>query len=201
MTLPAIRRAEPAEAEPVSALVATAFLHLPALNWLVPDSGARLETMTANLRIFVEHALEHGHVDLVDPGHAAAVWLPRTGPLPEPEDYDKRLADAVGPWLDRFTALDALFEANHPHEPHHHLVFLAVRPGHQRRGLGGALLRRHHAVLDEAGVAGYLEASSPGSRELYLRHGYRAHEPFHLPDGTPFWPMWRPPAGEWGGAG
>jgi hypothetical protein len=54
--------------------------------------------------------------------------------------------------------------------PHHHLALLAVSPAHQHRGPGTA-----------------------GSRRLYARHGYRAGEPFQLPDGAPFWPMWREP--------
>ena len=41
----------------------------------------------------------------------------------------------------------------------------------------------------------YLEASSPRSRDLYAQHGYLAGEPFRVPDGTPFWPMWREPVG------
>ncbi|HEX5493068.1 MAG TPA: GNAT family N-acetyltransferase [Mycobacteriales bacterium] len=88
-----------------------------------------------------------------------------------------------------------MFEAHHPSEPHHYLAFLAVRPERQGAGLGSALLRHHHARLDRTGVAAYLEASSPRSRELYLRHGYRPRgEPFTVPDGTPFWPMWRTPS-------
>ncbi|GAB3958082.1 hypothetical protein GCM10027614_74860 [Micromonospora vulcania] len=88
-----------------------------------------------------------------------------------------------------------MFAANHPHTDHHHLAFLATRPDRQGQGLGTALLEHHHAWLDEAGMPGYLEASSPRSRDLYARNGYRTGEPFRVPDGTPFWPMWREPAG------
>ncbi|HEX6472172.1 MAG TPA: GNAT family N-acetyltransferase, partial [Streptosporangiaceae bacterium] len=188
-----IRRATPADAGRVAELVAAAFAPLDAVGWLVPDRAARPRIMTDNFRIFIDHAIEHGHIDLVDETPAAAVWFPRTGPLPEPADYDRRLAAACDPWTDRFRVLDELFEANHPGEPHDHLAFLAVQPGWQGRGLGSALLRRRHAELDAAGTAAYLEASSTRSRDLYLRHGYEAREPFRLPDGTPFWPMWRPP--------
>lgn len=77
-----------------------------------------------------------------------------------------------------------------------HLAILAVHPGHQGRGIGTALLRAHHARLDQAGTPGYLEASSPRNRALYQRHGYtlRPGGPFHLPGGgPPMWPMWRAP--------
>jgi hypothetical protein len=43
-------------------------------------------------------------------------------------------------------------------------------------------------------VPAYLVASSPPSRDLYARHGYRSGELFSVPDGTPFWPMWRDPS-------
>jgi hypothetical protein len=48
--------------------------------------------------------------------------------VPPPEDYDRRLATACGPWTARFETLDVLFDAHHPHAPHQHLAFLAVQP-------------------------------------------------------------------------
>lgn len=81
-----------------------------------------------------------------------------------------------------------------PEEPRHHLALLAVDPARQGGGLGSTLLRHHHATLDGNGTPAYLEASSPGSRDLYRRHGYELRETFALPDGTKFWPMWRPPS-------
>ena len=188
-----IRRATPADAAGVAEIIATAFAPLAAVRWLVPEPAERTRVMTANFRIFVEHAIEYGYVDLIDEAPAAAVWFPRTGPLPEPADYDRRLAAACGRWTDRFRVLDSLFEDNHPSEPHHHLALLAVQPGRQGGGLGSVLLRRAHAELDAAAIPAYLEASSTRSRDLYLRLGYEVREPFRLPDGTPFWPMWRPP--------
>lgn len=192
MTGISIRRAGPADAARVAELIATAFASLAAVNWLVPDPAPRLRIMTDDFRILVGHALQYGHIDLVDEGPAVAVWFDRTGPVPEPPDYDRRLAAACGEWTDRFRILDRLFEGNHPEEPHHHLAFLAVHPGRQRRALGTALLQHHHTALDDEGVPAYLEASSPGSRDLYLRHGYELRDTFALPDGTLFWPMWRP---------
>lgn len=189
-----IRRAGPDDAAEVAALVATAFAPLKATAWLLPDPSVRHGVMTADFLILVEHALKYGHVDLVDGGQAAAVWFDRTAEVPEPEDYDRRLEEACGEATGRFRRLDELFEENHPEEPHHHLALLAVDPPRQGSGLGSALLRHHHATLDGSGTAAYLEASSPSSRDLYLRHGYEQRETFALPDGTKFWPMWRPPA-------
>ncbi|WP_084774349.1 GNAT family N-acetyltransferase [Nonomuraea candida] len=189
---PAVRAATAEDAGRVAELIATAFAGLRATSYLVPERRQRHRVLAANFRIFVEHALEHGEVHLIDSGPAVAVWFPYVTPLPLPRDYDRRLAEATGEWAGRFRVLDELFEKNHPEPPHHHLAFLAVHPDRQDQGLGTTLLRHQHARL--GGLPAYLEASDPRNRDLYARHGYRAREPFALPDGTLFWPMWRPGA-------
>jgi predicted N-acetyltransferase YhbS len=68
-----------------------------------------------------------------------------------------------------------------------------VHPDRQNLGIGSALMARHHARLDLAGIPAYLEANHPRNRDLYLRHGYVSAAPIRLPDGPPIWPMWRAP--------
>lgn len=192
---PPISRVGAAAAGAVADLVAEAFHPLPAAAWLVPDPAERARLMAGQFAILVAHATEYGSVHRTEDRHGVAVWFHRTEPAPEPPDYPARLAAACGAATPRFEALDELLEKHHPAEPHHHLALLAVRPTHQGRGLGTALLAHHHAYLDAHGIPAYLEASSEQSRRLYARHGYRVGEPFRLPDGTPFWPMWREPNG------
>ena len=190
-------RADTKEIDRVASLIAVAFEPLPASAWLVPEPAERRRLLKADFKIFVEHAVEFGHIDLVD-DYAAAVWFHHDSAeeLPPPPDYDERLIFAVGKHLKRFRALDDAFDTNHPHGiVHHHLAFLAVHPDRQNEGLGTELMARHHRTLDEYGTPAYLEASSERARDLYLRNGYRPHgEPFYLPGGPPFWPMWRDPA-------
>ncbi|PZG10979.1 N-acetyltransferase [Micromonospora craterilacus] len=194
MTQPTIVQLGPEDARWVAERIAESFMVLPATRWLVPDEAKREAVLAGNFEIIVAYALRHGLVFGAENRAGVAVWLPSVGePLPPPEDYDARLAAACGEWTPRFVHLDELFAANHPHEDHHHLALLAVQPDRQGQGIGTALLHHHHAWLDANGVAGYLEASSEISRSLYARHGYRGSEPFRLPDGTPFWPMWREP--------
>ncbi|OLF05550.1 hypothetical protein BU204_37005 [Actinophytocola xanthii] len=201
MTPPTIRRASPDDAPTTAALIATAFHPLDVAAWLVPDPQRRTGTLTAHFDILIDHALTHGRIDLIEDDDtrqlaAAAVWIPHlTGPPPPPPAYDQRLATACGPATPRFQQLDQLFTHHHPHRyPHHHLALLATRPDRQRHQLGTALLRHHHNHLDTHGIAAYLEASSPESRQLYKRHQYRCPGPkVHLPDGPPLWPMWREP--------
>ncbi|MEV0620437.1 GNAT family N-acetyltransferase [Nonomuraea sp. NPDC050404] len=187
---PVIRQATPDDAGQVSELIATAFAGLRAVSYLVPERRQRHRIMSANFRIFVDHALEHGEVHLIDGGPAVAVWLPNLTPLPPPHDYDRRLAEATGEFVARFRLMDELFDKIHPRQPHHYLAFLAVHPDRQNQGLGTALLHYQHARL--GGLPAYLEASDPRNRDLYLRHGYQSWQPLTLPDGALFWPMWRP---------
>lgn len=181
-----ITRATPADVDRVADLITLAFHDLPPSRWLVPDPRLRPELTRANFVMWTRHAIDHGHVDLID-GRAAAVWFHRDqGPIPTPETYAPK---------PRFRLMDEVFAAHHPDDDrHHHLVFLAVEPGQQRQGLGTALLDHHHAHLDAANLAAFLEASSPENVEFYLESGYQVvNGPYHLPDGPPLWPMWRVP--------
>ncbi|MET8862120.1 GNAT family N-acetyltransferase [Nonomuraea sp. NPDC004580] len=188
---PGIRTATPADAARAAELIATAFAGLRSVAYLVPERRRRHQVLADGFLIVVEHAIEHGAVHLID-DEAAAVWIPYAEGASEPADYDRRLGEATGEFADRFRLRDELFRRHHPTEPHHYLACLAVHPDCQNQGLGTALLRHQHARL--GGLPVYLEASDPRNRDLYARHGYQAREPFALPDGALFWPMWRPAA-------
>lgn len=190
MSAPTIIQARPGHAPRVASTIAAAFQHLAVAGWLVPDQKMRYPTLRADMLIWAEHALTHGMVDVADDFDAVAVWLPQPSNA-EPDHYDRRLEKACGQYTPRFRQLDEAFAAHHPHQPHHHLAFLATRPDRQGDGLGTALLNHHHNAYPE--VDCYLEASSPQSRDLYLKHGYHQLEPeLKLPDDGPvMYPMWR----------
>jgi GNAT superfamily N-acetyltransferase len=205
-----IRSARAGEAGVLGRLIADSFAHLPVSRWLVADEGARRAAMGGQFEILVGHAMQHGTVDVVDVGDAdvptvaaVAVWFP-PGPMADVADYDERLAAAVGDHLVRFVALDDEMHHRHPESPEHaYLAFLAVSESARDRGLGSALLRSHHELLDADGTHAYLEASGLRSRELYLRHGYADYSaPYgvggsdgldRLDDRDGFYPMWRSP--------
>lgn len=184
------------DAGPISGLIAEAFLDLPPSRWLIADEAERRRVFPDYFRIYVEHILAAGVVHVTEDLDAAALWLPAGAEPAEPPDgYFARLRAVTGPRVERFASFDEALDRHHPAGvPHHHLAFLAVRPGRQGLGLGTALLAAHHGTLDVAGTPAYLEASSERNRRLYQRHGYlpMAGGPYHLPaGGPPMWPMWR----------
>jgi GNAT superfamily N-acetyltransferase len=195
-TSPTVILAGDACAGALSQLIADAFFDLAVSKWLIPDEAARRQLYPGYFGLYVEHALADGIV-LTTPDQAAvALWLPVEKDKPGvPDGYDRRLAEATGPWVDRFRVFDQELDRRHPAGfTHHHLAILAVRPDRQGQGLGSALLRAHHAALDRDGIPGYLEASNMRSGRLYLAHGYQAlGGPIFLPGGAALFPMLREP--------
>ena len=193
-----IRDVAPVDVTEISSVLAEAMIEGPVARWLMPDDAARQRRAPGYFEIYAEHAVRYGEVYAnADPDtgelSAVALWFPFTSLIPSPADYEHRLKEAAGSAFDRTCELDALLEAHHPLDPHHYLAFLAVRPERQNRGIGSALLDRHHARLDAAGLPAYLESNDPRNRDLYLRHGYSVRSVVRLPDGPPLWLMWRSP--------
>jgi len=193
-----IRDVAPVDTAEITDLVAAAMWDGPVARWLNNDPAVRQRESRGYFEIFVEHAVRYGEVYATadsDTGRLSgvALWFPFTSLIPAPVDYDRRLKEVAGPAFDRARELDAALEAHHPLDPHHYLAFLAVHPDSQNRGIGSALLNRHHARLDRADIPAYLEANDPRNRDLYLRHGYVCRSEIRLPDGPPLWPMWRTP--------
>lgn len=198
MSFPEIRPAREDEIPAIGHLISLSFFDLAADAYLVPPLDDRLPVLADFFALLTEHAYKYGRVDAIDNPDgdglaAAAVWFDYTTESPDPENYDERLRSLAGEYLDRFLALDVLFEKHHPHDPHWHLAFLAVHPDHQDHGLGSLLMKRTHDELEAAGVPAYLEATNANNVRLYKRVGYAEMDPFEmlLPDGTPFFRMWR----------
>jgi GNAT superfamily N-acetyltransferase len=195
-TTPALRIAGARDIDTVAGLVADAFDHLDVIHFLVPDPTQRRSVSRQWYRLYVEHAVSGaGQVIMTEDGSAAAVWFDRTGEAAEPDDYAKRLAALAGEHLERFQHLDRQMDANHPHDPHWHLLFLAVHPERWNQGLGSALMNYTHAHLDDEGTPAYLEATSDHNRRLYRRHRYTDMNPptITVSDTIGLYRMWRPP--------
>jgi GNAT superfamily N-acetyltransferase len=190
----AVVRAEAADLDTVSRIIAEAFHGLAVSEWLIPDPHARRQIFPAYFRIVAGQALAAGGAYTTAGRSAAALWIPRIPGQPEPE-HDSKIEEVTGPWAGRFALLDVAMTARLPGFGCDHLAMLAVLPGHQRRGTGAALLAARHAQLDLPPQSpAYLQASSPESREFYLARGYSDHGPvIELPGGLSMYPMVRLP--------
>jgi ribosomal protein S18 acetylase RimI-like enzyme len=199
-----VNRATLGDARSIAALLSDAFQDDPVSGWLIPDPAARRRRHMRFFLPFVEHALRDGEVQLhYDNGYAgAALWLEagdKDGQAGGP-DMEK-LREALGPdGFDRFLVLGDLMHKHHPVGVRHaYLTFVGVPPERQQEGIGRLLLETKLVQLDQAGTPAYLESSSPRSRYLYLRLGFRPlGDPFTLPGGPPMYPLWRePPRPRW----
>jgi GNAT superfamily N-acetyltransferase len=194
--------AGPADLDALSQVISDAFFDLPPSHWLIEDPVARKEIFPGYFRLIIEQAMASGVVQTTPDRAAAALWIPGGGDESGGDDaaggYPAALAALTGPWAGRFQAFDATLESRHPTGVrHHHLALIGVAPWVQGQGHGTALLRAYHEALDRAsGEPAYLEAVSPRTRQIYLRHGYAdLGPPIQLPDGGPqMYPMWRDPA-------
>jgi GNAT superfamily N-acetyltransferase len=192
------RPARDDEAETLANVLESAFCDLPPTRWLLPDPDERCIRFSAYARIWVDHGLATGTVEVAetDGGDLAGLTIWWREPAGEPTCYAERLAYAVGPkHMSRFEIFDQALQAAHPKREHLYLAFAAVDPFYQRCGYGTALLDRRHIDLDACKVPAYLVAASAQARELYLRHGYRdfGTTAIDLPSGPRMYPMWRHP--------
>jgi ribosomal protein S18 acetylase RimI-like enzyme len=193
-----VRRAEAADADAVTQVLAASFRDDPIIMWIFPLDGAeRARRNTGFFRPFVDLALAEGQVYATDDMSGVALWLD-VDVSAEQEPDGTLVTDvtrACGEYGFRFGQLDALFSAHHPiHESHAYLMFLGVLPERQGQGIGTTLLCDRFVDLDQNHRPAYLESSAPRNRQLYARLGFDTMRMLTLPDGPPLWPMWRPAA-------
>lgn len=208
-TLPAraVRRATAWDRGGVVAVLAAAFADDPVFAWIEPDPVARRAALPEVFDGFAAAFARHDATDLarVDGAPAGAgLWSPPGVEAVHPDDgpaLETALAALAPDALGRMVACLEAFAAVHPEEPAWYLAFLGSVPAHQGVGVGSALLRSVLDRCDQRGEAAYLEATSPRSRVLYERHGFRLLREVPLPDGPSAYAMWRrpvmPPSPPW----
>ena len=189
-----VRQADVADRQAVLDILTEAFMDDPVACWLfpAPDERARLQPH------FYGHLLDQGGAEayLVGRNEGASVWLAlAAGQAPDEDRPDAPENSIFGDSGTRLLALGRALAERHPrHEPHLYLWCMGVVGGRQGAGLGSAMLRHRLERADADGLAVYLEASSPRSRALYLRHGFEdLGTPVRVADSPLLCPMWREP--------
>lgn len=102
--------------------------------------------------------------------------------------------DLLGGAWERVLLDTAQCEAVRPTVPHWYLYMIAVSPLARGRGVGSALLRHGLERVDADGLPTHLESTTPASRRLYERHGFRQVAELGAAPLPLYWAMTRPAA-------
>lgn len=110
---------------------------------------------------------------------AYAKWIPLIGrePLPMTADYDRAVAEHIIDLWEEEQQLLALIEII-PASDRLLIENIAVRPGHQGRGLGGKLLHHAEELARDLGldlVQLYTNAAFASNLTFYARRGYEEY--------------------------
>jgi GNAT superfamily N-acetyltransferase len=193
-----VRPASPSDHERIVAVLAAAFATDPPLSFLLPDARTREVSLRRYFAALLPLYATAGAIWTTDDGLGAALWIaPGRYPFAARESLPvlPTLVGVFAPRLRRAIGAQLATDRRHPHDPPHwYLDFIGVEPAGQGRGLGSALLAPMLARCDTERRGTYLNAGSPSSRDLYLRHGFAVRSEFRLPfGGPPLWRMWRDP--------
>jgi ribosomal protein S18 acetylase RimI-like enzyme len=195
-----IRKATIEDVPQLADAIARAFQDDPGWSHLLPDPTDRTE----RLRLFFETELRGlavplGLVWTSDQVVGGAVWAPLEAwrvPVTTTVREVPSMVKVFGRRLPLALRSRMRMEGRHPRKPPHwYLAFMGVAPEWQGKGLGTALMRPALEAMDADDTPAYLESSTPRSRALYQRNGFRVTGEFNLPSaGPPLWQMWREPA-------
>ncbi len=191
MSKPAIVNAGAGERERVVSTLMVAFASDPVARWVLPEPHQYVKYWEPILEHMGGGAFANGGAFASDDFAGASLWL-APGVHPDGEALGAVAAQAVP--VERqevvFGFLGQMDEY-HPTEPHWYLPFIGVDPMKQGLGYGSALLIHALKNADRDKLPAYLEATSPGSKRLYERHGFEAIGEIQSADSPPMWPMLR----------
>ncbi|MEV6928085.1 hypothetical protein AB0M46_26790 [Dactylosporangium sp. NPDC051485] len=165
-------------------------------RWLAPDVTSTNQ-LILDVALLIQNVVEHGGTaDMLDDRTGVAVWHPTTRPLPELASLRRSSVD--GGYAERWATLEHILHSAIPAAAPtggQLLLLFAVAAGSGRDGIARAeaLLGARRLVLDAAEGPAATVAFGAAGRWLLSRHGWTATGCGRLPDGTPWWPMYRPP--------
>ncbi|TQN30976.1 acetyltransferase (GNAT) family protein [Haloactinospora alba] len=142
--------------------------------------------------------MEHGSVRVAGPVgdvRAVAVWTtPRTDAGHVFTELAPRFAELAGNRAQCYEEAEAAMAPHRPTAPAWFLGAVGVDPGHQGRGLGGAVVRPGITAAEQEGAVAFLETSEERNVGFYQRLGFTVEAEFPLPhDGPWTWSMLRRP--------
>lgn len=195
-----VRRAVPADTDPLAAMLVRAFDDDPVARYLFGRTGPRRR----GLRSFFDLQLRRmlgggGEVWTTDARNGAALWVPPSEPAKAGWRDVVRMAPVVvdlvaGGRPGAAMRLLAEVERVRPTVPHWYLATIGTDPPAQGSGVGTALLQAVLRTVDAHGHAAYLESSKERNLAFYARHRFAVVRTVRSADGrATLWCMWRPP--------
>jgi GNAT superfamily N-acetyltransferase len=194
MTVETVEVIQATDRQHALASLTLAFSSDPVVRWAWPDPERYLAYWPPTADAFGGGAFDHGTAHGLEDFVAVALWLP-PGAGPDEESVMGLMRESMDDQT--FEDINGVFEQmgeHHPTDDHWYLPLTGVDPVAQGRGLGSALLRHALKTCDSEGLPAYLEATSPRSRNLYLRHGFKDVETIQAGTSPPLWAMLRDPA-------
>lgn len=184
------------EHELIGDIITDAFQDDPVTLWTLRSLDIIRDTFTALAKTLY---LKKGFGAVIGDGLGGTLWLPpevkkEIGPLTTLSIASRVIArHGVTPVRRALAVDDAMIKAK-PGMPHYYLFAIGVRPQHQGKGLGRALMEGPLARCDAERVPAYLESSKASNVPFYRSLGFEVTEELRLPLGGPsMWPMWRMP--------
>lgn len=192
-------RLPPERLDEAAAVLGRAVVDDPLFLALLPDAEQRTSGVPLLMAMFLRLGLAHGEVWVSPPPiTGVACWLPPAHPAITEEDRNaagwQEVGDALGhEAVNRFRAFfgdrDDAVGSLAP-QPHWHLTWLGIEPGHQGQGIGSALVRQMTTRADVEGMACWLFTFAPRNVPLYEHLGFRVTLDTRLPSsGLRLWVM------------
>jgi ribosomal protein S18 acetylase RimI-like enzyme len=175
----------------------------PLFLFLLPDARQRSSGVPLMMEMFLRLGLARGEVWVTPPPiKGGACWISPAHPTITAEDREaagwSRVGAALGrEAVGRFQAFmgdrDDAVGSLAP-QPHWHLTWLGVEPGHQGQGIGSVLVRQMTTRADAEGMACWLFTFASRNVPLYEHLGFHVTLDTSLPSsGLRLWVMAHPP--------
>lgn len=181
-----VRQARAGDADVLGSIFAAAFRDDPAWSMFFP----RAESRQDKLRQYYRRAVRR-HPERVDVAESdgvvlgALLWSPPVADSGSgPSAWVRRLVATARAFVRRVLVgqprrsviHSRAIDAHRPGEPHWYVTDIATDPAARGRGVGSALLAHRLELIDaaESPRPAFLESTTPGSRRLYERFGFRA---------------------------
>ncbi len=180
-------------------VISRAFDRDPVFNWIVKQDHRREERIRHIIETSLKIVLPFAEVYTTKEKKGFALWVPPYHHRPSAAqtfNLMKMFVQTSGPRrLMEMLHLFRSLQNQYPEEPFCHLLYLAVDPEDQGKGMGTSLLLPVLAECSTNNILAYLENSNENNLSLYQKSGFCSFNEWQLPkNGPTIWFMKRDPS-------